>query len=545
MAEDATDPEDDEEAWAIASERAGVIRDLLARNKGRLPGEAAAAAASELGVSRAGLYRLIARYKSTRVTSSLLPPRRGRPKGSFSLDRKREIIIAEEIDSFFLRAERPRLSDLCDRIGARCHEIGIRPPNWRTIHARVRQIEAKRKARRRHDAVGVAALTPVPGELVAERPLDLVQIDHTPVDVIVVDPENRQSVKRPWLTLAIDVHSRMVLGYHLSLHAPSALSVGLCLLTAVFDKSALLAEKGIDVAWPSGGLPRALLVDNGPDFHSRAFIRGCREHGIRVEWRPPGSPHYGGHIERLIGTQMGAVRVLPGSTGNSVSDKQGRDATSRAALTLRELERWLLLEIAGKYHHKIHASLHRPPIAVWRELSGTIALRLPEDRLKFWVSFLPEERRQLRRDGVHLFGIRYWSSALAQDVGKVSQRLTIRYDPRDLSRVFVRRPNGHFVEARYRMLGRPPIALWERNAAMQALKEKGRREYNEDVVFETVIEQRAIEDEAAHKSARARRNRERRPDAPTGKLSESGLRDIDMSTPVAGNKDAGSAWDEP
>ncbi len=186
-----------------------------------------------------------------------------------------------------------------------------------------------------------------------------------------------------------------------------------------------------------------------PEFHSKAFLRGCPEHGIHVGWRPPGTPRYDGHIERLIGNQMGAVHALPG-TGRSVADRQGRDAQARATLTMRELERWLLLEIAGKYHQRIHASLNRPPIAVWRELSGSTPLRLPPDRLRFWVAFLAEERRVLRRDGIHLFGIRYWSSALSQDVGRTTETLTVRYDPRDLSSIFVRRPNGHFVEAPYR-----------------------------------------------------------------------------------------------
>jgi putative transposase len=535
---------DQDETWAVAAHRAEVIRRLLDGGSGRLKGEKVAAAASELGVSRAGLYRLVARYRALDVTYSLLPLRDGRPKGSRSLDGRRESIIAEEIDQFYLRPERPRLSDLCDRIGARCHEIGARPPNWRTVYARVRGFDAKLKARRRQDAAALSAFAIVPGELVAERPLDLVQIDHTEVDVIVVDPEHRQSVRRPWLTLAIDVHSRMVLGYHLSLNEPSVVSVGLCLLNAVFDKSALLADKDIDVAWPCAGLPGVLLVDNGPEFHSKAFLRGCQEHGIRVDWRPPRTPHYGGHIERLIGTQMGAVHVLPGSTGSSVSDKQGRDAAARATFTLRELERWLILEIAGKYHQKIHASLHRPPIAVWRELSGSVPLKLPADRLKFWVSFLPEERRQLRRDGIHLFGIRYWASALAQDVGRVSDRLTVRYDPRDLSRVFVRRPNGHFVEARYRSLGQPAIALWERNAAVRSLHEKGRREYNDDIIFKTVMAQRAIEDEALRKTMHARRNRERRPITPKDKSAEPSLHDIDMSAPPPGGREAESMWDE-
>jgi putative transposase len=165
--------------------------------------------------------------------------------------------------------------------------------------------------------------------------------------------------------------------------------------------------------------------------------------------------------------------------------------------------------------------------------------------MKFWVSFLPEERRQLRRDGIHLFGIRYWSSALAQDVGHTSERLTIRYDPRDISRVFVRRPNGHFVEARYRSLGNPPIALWERNAAVHQLHKKGRREYNEELIFKAVVEQRSIEDEALRRSVRARRNRERRPNIPADKAIGRQLSDIDMSTPANTDGGTGSNWDEP
>ena len=102
----------------------------------------------------------------------------------------------------------------------------------------------------------------------------------------------------------------MVLGYNLSLEAPSVVSVGLCLLNAVFDKSALMAEKDLDLVWPTMGLPQQLLIDNGPEFHSKAFLRGCQDNGIEVHCRPPGAPGYGGHIERLIGTQMNAVHCI-------------------------------------------------------------------------------------------------------------------------------------------------------------------------------------------------------------------------------------------
>jgi putative transposase len=357
----------DEAEWTVAQHRAEVVCCLLKADLSAVRSKLIASAAAELAVSRATVYRMLARFRAAEVTSALMPSRRGRPRGARSLDQRREAIIASEISRFYLKPERPRLSHLIDRIGSRCHQEGLPIPDWRTIRSRVRSLDAKFMARKRQDRTALARTRAVPGEFTASHPLEVVQIDHTQVDVIVVDAASRQSMVRPWLTLAIDVYTRMVVGAYLSLDKPSVVSVGVCLLNAVFEKSAFLASRELDLAWPAMGLPTTIHVDNGPDFRSRAFVRGCQEHGIHVAWRPPGTPHYGGHIERLMGTQMGAIHVLAGSTGSSVADRPGRDAQSGATLTMHELERWLLLEILGKYHQKAHAALHRPPIAVWRE----------------------------------------------------------------------------------------------------------------------------------------------------------------------------------
>ncbi|WP_246726163.1 transposase family protein [Rhizobium lusitanum] len=66
--------------------------------------------------------------------------------------------------------------------------------------------------------------------------------------------------------------------------------------------------------WPVAGLPDMVHVDNDADFRSRAFKRGCEDAGIAIDWRPPGEPRFGGHIEHLIGTQMGRLHLLPGTT---------------------------------------------------------------------------------------------------------------------------------------------------------------------------------------------------------------------------------------
>ena len=118
----------------------------------------------------------------------------------------------------------------------------------------------------------------------------------------------------------MDVFSRMVTGFYLTMDAPSRLSTSLCLLHSVYDKTAWLKAREIEEAWPVAGLPDRVHVDNGADFRSRAFKRGCENAGIAIDWRPPGTPRFGGHIERLIGTQMGRLHLLPGTTFSNAQD---------------------------------------------------------------------------------------------------------------------------------------------------------------------------------------------------------------------------------
>ena len=265
-------------------------------------------------------------------------------------------------------------------------------------------------------------------------------------------------------------------------------------------------------------------------------MRACRDAGIKTIWRKPGTPHYGGHIERLIGTQMGAVHLLPGTTFSGPEERAGYDSSREARLTLRELERFVAWEIAGRYHQVVHSALRRPPVAVWREHEGSTPLRMPADRLRFWVSFLPEEERSLRPDGIHLHGLRYWSPALAADVGRHEEKLVVKYDPRDLSRVFVRRPSGTFVEARYSDVTLPSITLSEAKAASRALRAKGRREVDTRVLVRAAVAQRAIVEGAAKRSRLARRTGA----SPANRADDDGLgslRGVDSRVPIASVED--------
>ena len=164
---------------------------------------------------------------------------------------------------------------------------------------------------------------------------------------------------------------------------------------------------------------------------------------------------------------MGSLHLLPDSTFSNTEERGEYDPKRHAALTRRDLERYIALDIVGAYHQSIQNSLGRPPIALWREREDELQLRLPRDRLHFWLTFLPERERTLRPDGIHLFGLRYWSPALSADVGRTKCRLLVKYDLRDMARVFIRRPSGNFVESRYGDVTLPSVTLREALTAGQ------------------------------------------------------------------------------
>jgi len=139
------------------------------------------------------------------------------------------------------------------------------------------------------------------------------------------------------------------MGFHLSLDPPSLTAVALCLTHAVMNKTSWLAARGIETEWPARGIPRVIHVDNGAEFHALAFERACAEHGVDLVYRPPGTPRFGGHIERLIGTMMGAVHLIPGSHFSNIRERGDLDPERQAVMTLRELETYFALEIVGAY----------------------------------------------------------------------------------------------------------------------------------------------------------------------------------------------------
>jgi putative transposase len=505
--------------WELARRYLPVIR-RLAESPTRSRSDVAAAA-TELGCGPTRVYSLLRRYLADPRLTALLPRSRGPSPGTSKLDEEIDELIDSLIDNFYLTRQRPKIDDLVAEVKRECASRGLVAPSRPTITARIRARPGRQIVAARHGPKTARdRYSPAVGTFKAPWPLSVVQIDHTLVDVIVVDTETRRPIQRPWLTLAIDVYTRCVSGFHLSLEPPSATSVALCLSHAALAKDSWLAERQIDSPWPVHGIPERLHLDNAKEFRSEALQRGCEQYGIAIDHRPVRTPHYGGHIERLIGTMMGKVHLLPGTTFSNIQEKGDLDPDKTAAMTLEEVERWLGHAIAGVYHQELHRGIQTTPLSAWeRGIAGdetTRRRREPRkvsDPRRFLIDFLPIDRRMVQRDGIKLHSITYWSDVVRTWIG-YPEKMILRYDPRDLSRIYLLAPDGVYYDLNYRDLQRPAVSLWEHRHALKRLREDGQSRVDEADIFRTIEKMRTIADEAVHASRSARRNRARRLSVP-------------------------------
>lgn len=526
-----------DKAWHEAKRRGSVIAPLAAGDV--VSAAAARAAGVELGLSERTIYNLVRVYRqSGGLLASLAPNASSGGRGKARLGRVAERIIAEAIRDEYLTRQKKRPQAVVRAVGERARAAGITPPSPNTVRARVGAVKAELAAKRREGSWSTAArrLQPAAGMTPdAGRPMAVLQIDHTPVDLILVDEAHRRPIGRPWLTVAIDVHSRCVAGFLLSLEPPGATSVGLCLTHAALPKDAFLRRVGVEgFDWPVQGRPGRLYVDNGAEFHSQALTRGCEHHGIELDHRPVATPHFGGVVERLIGTLMQTVHELPGATFSNTAERGNYDSDAAACLTLAELERWLTLAIVGRYHNEVHDGLDEPPLARWRR--GVAAHGRPNEIAEpaaFLIDFLPVLRRRVTREGIRVDHIHYYSKALRPWIAAREGlgSFLVRRDPRDLSRVFVLDPeDGAYVEVPCARQERPSISLFEHRQAVAQLKADGRAEVDEEAIFQAVDTQRRIVQAAATRSRSARRRVARAADAltaspprPAGEAPASGV----------------------
>lgn len=478
--------------------------------------------AQKMGVHFTTLYRWLKKYKSTGTLAGLLPRPSGRKKGETRLDYMTEQVMQDVINTYYLSSQKPSIQAVINKINIECKNRDITSPSKNTVRNRIHKLSEydilKKQGNR---SMARTKFEPVPGKFEAEYPMQLIEIDHTIADIIIVDDEHREPIRRPWITVAIDVYSRMIVGYYLSLNPPSVTSVAMCIINTVLPKNKLLLNLDIDTNWDVWGFPETIHVDNGADFRAEAIKEAGLVHGINIEFRPVGRSNFGGHIERVIGTLMDAVHAIPGTTFSNIQKKEEYDADKHSSMTFSEFERWLVTFITKVYHKREHSGIKMSPEQLWERgiFDGDAPIGLPpkpSDPLSVLIDFLPFFRRTIQKNGINIDGINYYDHLLRNKIhmiddstGKKKQFICKR-DPRDIKHIwFYDDSIQEYFKIPSADQSLPNMTLWEYDLIKKHLRDNGARDININQIIEAHEELYQQIENSVKKTKKARRAKQR------------------------------------
>lgn len=277
------------------------------------------------------------------------------------------------------------------------------------------------------------------------RILERVEIDHSPLDLILLDDELSIPIGRPYLTLLIDVFSGCVLGFHLSYKSPSYVSVSKAIVHSVKPKSLPNLSIKLQNNWPCFGKIENLVVDNGAEFWSKSLEHACKEAGINIQYNSVRKPWLKPFVERFFGMINECfLSEIPGKTFSNILAKEDynpkKDAIMRFSTFIEEFQRW----IVDVFHQNTNSRETRIPIKRWQQGFDVFPpLEMSsEEEERFKVLMFISDERTLTRNGIKFEELMYDSTALADYRKRYPQtadsiKKIIKIDPDDISSIYV------------------------------------------------------------------------------------------------------------
>ena len=331
-------------------------------------------AAKALGLPRAPSLPALIRWRRTlsrggHDPQSLAPRydrRGGKGKLRFDAEVKRELDAV--IENFYLTPEGASAKSAYDTFEARLFEKNrwraasdqLKLPSYSTFLRRIGQYDAYEITAAR-DGARAASIKFRHSGLNTELHgfNECWEVDHSQMDILIIDPHSAQVFARPWLTVMIEHCTRAIMGFHIGMGGGSTQSVLSCLRHAIRPKSYLKEQfPEVQGEWPCFGLPLIIKCDNGPEFHSHTLKAVGNELGIEFVFCPTKMPWFKARVERFFGTlTRGMVQKLPGATGHTPkARKDVGDANlpvTDLQLLLRQLHIWIVDDYMISSHRGI------------------------------------------------------------------------------------------------------------------------------------------------------------------------------------------------
>jgi putative transposase len=323
-----------------------------------------------------------------------------------------------------------------------CKKQGKLAPSYKTFRLRVKIRDPYKQKRKRKGDKAAYPDKPVYWELEVttprhgDRPHEIAHIDHTQLDIELIDSRTDKNLGRPWATFMVDAFSRRLTVY-LTFDPPSYRSCMMVLREYVRRY---------------GRLPQSIVTDGGKEFNSVYFESLLALYGCSLYKRPWAEPHYGTVCERLFNTAN--TEFVHNLTGNTQIMKNVRQVTP--SVNPKALACWTL----GSFYEKLcewaydvydkteHFTLGQSPQMAFERglIQGGVRpfTLIPYDETFRFIT-LPTTRKgtaKVQHDGVKIKYIRYWSDAFRSPAIQGSQ-VPVRYDPFDMGIAYA------FVQGRW------------------------------------------------------------------------------------------------
>ena len=379
---------------------------------------------------------------------ALVPQMAQRGNRSDRLHPKARAILTEVVDERYLVNTRPSAVAVYNHVIEAFAEYNepftkrdrLAVPSLRAVYRTIRAIDeytrlCTRVGRRAADV----KYRPTGSCPATTRHNEVWEIDHTTVDLIVVDENSGFPIGRPTVTAAIDRHTRMVVGLHIGFDPPGTFATMECLRNAILPKGDSVAGLQLANRWPCIGTPETLVPDQGKEFKSRSFIEANLTVGVDVQYTPVLKAWYKGKIERFFRTLATDVfHRMPGTTFSDIFDRNKERAPETIAVaTLDELRVHTVRYIVDVYHQRRHRGMGVSPLEAWNRSVEIHGMRPLPDPDRVTTALSANDYRTPQPYGIEYEGLIYNS----MDVGAFRIRpgktppVRIAIDPRDLTAI--------------------------------------------------------------------------------------------------------------
>lgn len=301
---------------------------------------------------------------------------------------------------------------------------------------------------------------------IALFPLERVEIDHTRLDIIVIDPITKQPLNRPTCTVAIDKRTRMVCGIYIDLEPPSSIAVLMCLRQAVSSKQPILEclPNGKSFTWPVAGQFRIICMDNGPEFHGKSHKQFCEDMHADMQYCPPGKPWYKAGVERFLGTlNRRLIHQLPGTTWSNIVERGDYPSEKLASLTLHELRELVFRWVVMDYHNTRHSELGETPLQCWSRLINEHPIPPLPTSLSLEIETGLTFEKIISNGRISTSGLIYHHPYLIHLQKKLpaKQKIILRIDPENVDQAYIYDPiNKALIKLECLTTGIEPGTTW-------------------------------------------------------------------------------------